>query len=249
MVGRSRYVIGDEVLEILVAAVGAVDRGGGGQHPRCHRIAIGVARRPEGRAVGLGPQRQHRAVRPQEAQLVEGVVAIDEAVVAVAVGAVALLHDERLERPAHAAVGCDRASGAPRAARRAQAGKWFRALGRDRHAAAEIGIAALHVERPAHDVDVPDRLRDQDVEVGVVRGMDRRYVVHRHAVDEIGDVAAVLGLGIAAQRDAIAERALAIIGDVEPRHRAKDVAIAHVGTPIDRLRIDAAAGGRQRRDR
>ena len=76
--------------------------------------------------------------------------------------------------------------------------------------------------------------------------MDRRYVVHRHAIDEIGDVAAMLRLGITAQRDAIAERALAVIGDVEPRHRAKDIAIGHVGTPIDRLRIDAGARGRKR---
>ena len=249
MVDRSRRIVDDEVLEVLVAAVGAVDGGSGGQRPRGDRIAIDIARRPEGRAIGLRAQRQHRAVRPQERQLVERVVAIDEAVVAVAVGVVALQHEERLKRPAHAAVGGNGASGAPRAARGAQAGERFRALGRDRDAAAEIGVAALHRERSAHDVDVLDRFRDQDVEVGVVRRMDRRYVVHRHAIDEIGDVAAMLRLGITAQRDAIAKRALAVVGHVEPRHRAEEIAIGHVGAPIDRRRIDAGARGRKRADR
>jgi hypothetical protein len=64
--------------------------------------------------------------------------------------------------------------------------------------------------------------------------VDRGDFVERHAIDEIGDVASVFGLGVAAQRNAVADRALPVIADIESRQGAENIAVAPDRHALDR---------------
>ena len=124
-----------------------------------------------------------------------------------------------------AAVGRQPTARSPRSPRQIEAGIGIEAFRGDEYRAAKIGVARLDRERAADYFDALNRFRDKDVKVGIVCGVDRRNLVHRHTVDEIGDVAAVIAVAISAHRHAVAYCPLSVTGDIETGQGAEDVSI------------------------
>ena len=95
-------------------------------------------------------------------------------------------------------------------------------------------VAELDEVRPLEDVDLLERLRDQEVQIGVALAVRVRAEVHGQPVDEERDVGAVVGVE-AAQEVLLGLAAALVLADDEPGHEAQDV-----GGPALRPQLEVA---------
>ena len=105
------------------------------------------------------------------------------------------------------------------------------------------GVGALPVADPV------DQLGDQPVEVAVALAVGMARHVHRHAVDEGGEVGAVVQVE-AAQEVLVRLTVAAVLGDDHPRHELQHLGLAQDRAALDQLGVHhALAGGIGRADR